>query len=285
LLIKNVNCNPTRIGFIKILKKMNANIRIKNLKKKSGEHVGNIFVKSGSLKPINCPKELVSSAIDEFPLLFIIASVIKGVCKFSGIYELRHKESDKIKKIEIHTSHHTHNVIGTGANDPQKMDPNASRETLDHSIMYIFAVALEDGNWHHINSYTPQRANKKSTVDLWKKIKTFEDKKWTKKYHDSNPKKKCFGGRVIIKMKDGSKIEDQLGIADAHPNGKRPFKREDYINKFKTLTANIIDQKESERFLEDVQNLKEINKSELHKLNVEVVSDLQKQRSSKNTIF
>jgi 2-methylcitrate dehydratase len=190
-----------------------------------------------------------------------------------------------IKKIEIHTSHHTHNVIGTGANDPQKMDPNASRETLDHSIMYIFAVALEDGNWHHLNSYTPQRANKKSTVDLWKKIKTFEDKKWTKKYHDPNPKKKCFGGRVIIKMKDGSKIEDQLGIADAHPNGKRPFKREDYINKFKTLTANIIDQKEAERFLEDVQNLKEINKSELHKLNVEVVSDLQKQRSSKNTIF
>ncbi len=40
--------------------------------------------------------------------------------------------------------------------------------------MYIFAVALEDGNWHHINSYTPQRANKKNTIDLWKKIKTFE---------------------------------------------------------------------------------------------------------------
>ncbi len=190
-----------------------------------------------------------------------------------------------IKKIEIHTSHHTHNVIGTGANDPQKMDPNASRETLDHSIMYIFAVALEDGNWHHINSYTPQRANKKSTVDLWKKIKTFEDKKWTKKYHDPNPRKKCFGGRVIIKMKDGSKIEDQLGIADAHPNGKRPFKRQNYINKFKTLTTNIIDQKESERFLEDVQNLKQMNKAELHKLNIEVTSDLQKQKTSSNSIF
>ena len=31
------------------------------------------------------------------------------------------------------------------------MDPNASRETLDHSIMYIFAVALEDADWHHVN--------------------------------------------------------------------------------------------------------------------------------------
>ncbi len=195
------------------------------------------------------------------------------------------KNISNIKKIEIHTSHHTHNVIGTGANDPQKMDSNASRETLDHSIMYIFAVALEDGKWHHINSYTCERAHKKSTIELWKKIKTFEDKKWTKKYHDPNPKKKCFGGRVIIKMKDGSKIVDQLAIADAHPNGKRPFKRENYINKFNTLVANIVDQKESERFLKDVQNLKEINTSELHKLNIEVNPELQKQKISKNSIF
>ena len=86
-------------------------------------------------------------------------------------------------------------------------------------------------------------------------------------------------------MKDGSKIEDQLGIADAHPNGKKPFKRENYINKFKTLTVNIVDQKESERFLEDVQNLKQINKSELHKLNIEVTSDLQKQKAPNNSIF
>jgi len=195
------------------------------------------------------------------------------------------KNISNIKKIDIHTSHHTHNVIGTGANDPQKMDPNASRETLDHSIMYIFAVALEDGKWHHINSYTSERGHKKSTVELWKKIKTFEDKKWTKKYHDPNLKKKCFGGRVIIKMKDGSKIVDQLAIADAHPNGKKPFKRGDYINKFKTLTSGIIDNKESERFLNDVQNLKKINSSELHKLNIETILDLQKQKSSKATIF
>jgi len=153
-----------------------------------------------------------------------------------------------IKKIEIHTSHHTHNVIGTGANDPQKMDPNASRETLDHSIMYIFAVALEDGNWHHINSYTPQRANKKSTVDLWKKIKTFEDKKWTKKYHDPNPKKKCFGGRVIIKMKDGSKIEDQLGIADAHPNGKGHLREKIILISLKHLQLILLIKKNLKDF-------------------------------------
>ena len=189
------------------------------------------------------------------------------------------KNISNIKKIEIHTSHHTHNVIGTGANDPQKMDPNASRETLDHSIMYIFAVALEDGKWHHIDSYTPERSNKKSTVDLWRKIKTFEDKKWTKKYHDPNPNKKCFGGRVIIKMKDGSKIAEEISVADAHPNGKNPFKRKDYINKFKTLTKYIIDEEESNRFLNNVQNLRNMAKSELHKLNIKVKLD------QKNSIF
>ena len=52
----------------------------------------------------------------------------------------RIKNISDINKITIETSHHTHYVIGTGANDPQKMDPYASRETLDHSIMYIFAV-------------------------------------------------------------------------------------------------------------------------------------------------
>ncbi len=195
------------------------------------------------------------------------------------------KNISDIKKIEIHTSHHTHNVIGTGANDPQKMDPKASRETLDHSIMYIFAVALEDGKWHHIDSYTSKRANTKSTIELWKKIKTFEDKKWTKKYHDPNPNKKCFGGKVLIKMKNGSKITEEIGVADAHPNGKNPFKRKDYIKKFKTLTNGIIETSESERFLHDVQNLRNLNKSELQKLNVIVKSDLQKNTGSTKGIF
>jgi 2-methylcitrate dehydratase len=195
------------------------------------------------------------------------------------------KYISNIKKIKIYTSHHTHYVIGTGANDPQKMDSKASRETLDHSIMYIFAVALEDGCWHHIDSYTPERASKKSTNDLWKKIVTLEDKKWTKKYHDPNPKKKCFGGEVLIQMKDGTKIKSKLEVANAHPNGNRPFMREEYIHKFKTLTENIIDQKESERFLNDVQSLRELNKSELHKLNIEIKSDLKSYFKSKKTIF
>ena len=177
---------------------------------------------------------------------------------------------NNIKKIDIYTSHHTHYVIGTGANDPQKMDPNASRETLDHSIMYIFAVALEDADWHHVKSYTKARANRKSTIKIWHSIKTHEDKKWTRKYHESNPKNKSFGAKVVVTMNNGKKISEQLERADAHPYGSRPFQRKDYIKKFKTLTDNIISSKESLRFIKTVQNLKKIKKGQLIKLNIEV---------------
>ncbi len=189
-----------------------------------------------------------------------------------------------IKKIDIYTSHHTHYVIGTGANDPQKMDPNASRETLDHSIMYIFAVALEDGDWHHEKSYTKSRSNRKSTIKLWSSIRTHEDKKWTKKYHDPNPKNKCFGAKVVITLNNGKKIIEQLKRANAHPYGSRPFKRDNYIKKFNTLTDKIITKKESKRFLKTVQILKRLKNGELNKLNIEI-SKKKLKRNNYKAIF
>mgnify|MGYP006136734239 FL=1 len=195
------------------------------------------------------------------------------------------KNVSDISKIDIHTSHHTHYVIGTGANDPQKMDPNASRETLDHSIMYIFAVALEDGKWHHVKSYTSERAKRKSTVELWNKIKTFEDSEWTRKYHDPNPSKKCFGGRVTIYMKDGTKIVEERGVADAHPSGQRPFRRSNYIDKFSMLTDSFISQKESKRFLSLVQNLKNLKPKDVCQLNVEIKSNFRSKKQAIKGIF
>ena len=123
---------------------------------------------------------------------------------------------EQIEKITIHTSHHTHAVIGTGANDPQKMDPKASRETLDHSIMYIFAVALQDGRWHHVDSYAPRRAARADTVRLWHKIETREDPEWERRYLSTDPSELAYGGRVEVLMQDGSRIVDELAVANAH---------------------------------------------------------------------
>ncbi|WP_030663969.1 MmgE/PrpD family protein [Streptomyces rimosus] len=164
----------------------------------------------------------------------------------------------KVRSVVLHTSHHTHRVIGSGANDPQKYDPTASRETLDHSVPYIFAVALQDGTWHHERSYAPERARRPETVELWQKITTVEDPEWTRRYHDPDPDRRAFGGRAVITLADGSVIEDQLAVADAHPAGARPFDRPAYAGKFRTLAGNIVTPADQDRFLSAAEHLAEL---------------------------
>jgi 2-methylcitrate dehydratase len=185
-------------------------------------------------------------------------------------FRMRQKIPDlgQVERIILHTSHHTHYVIGTGAGDPQKLDPKASRETLDHSIMYIFAVALQDGTWHHIDSYTPRRAARPDTVALWHRIETREDPAWTRRYHSRDPKELAFGARAEVRMQDGSVIEDELAVANAHPLGARPFVRADYVAKFRALTEGIISTREANRFLDVVEDLPRLGAEDLHLLNV-----------------
>lgn len=163
-----------------------------------------------------------------------------------------------VADILVRTSHHTHKVIGTGANDPQKFDPDASRETLDHSIMYILAVALEDRAWHHEASYTVERAHRPSTVALWSKIRTEEDPRWTARYHEPDPSKRAFGGRIAVTMKDGRVVAAEKAAADAHPNGARPWAWNDYVAKFDRLTGGTIEAGERETFLAAAHGLKNL---------------------------
>ncbi|MDE0119064.1 MAG: MmgE/PrpD family protein [Bdellovibrionales bacterium] len=187
------------------------------------------------------------------------------------------KNLESIKEITIYTSHHTHYVIGTGSGDPEKQDPKANRETLDHSITYIFAVALEDGKWHHIHSYTPERAGRPETIRLWHKIKTCEDKEWTTLYHHPDPSEKSFGGRVEIIFKDGTRITGEKKRANAHPVGDKSFKRKDYIEKFMELSRfSPVEEKEKTRFLSLVQKLPELSSEEVSQLNVQARIPLQK---------
>jgi 2-methylcitrate dehydratase len=174
-----------------------------------------------------------------------------------------------VASIVIHTSHHTHYVIGSGANDPQKYDPTASRETLDHSIPYIFAVALQDGTWDHEGSYAPERAARPDTVELWMKTTTLEDPEWTRRYHSIDPADKAFGGRVEITLTDGSKIIDEIAVADAHPLGAKPFAREQYIQKFRSLANDVLEPQEIERFLALVQRLPELTAEEIGGLTIQ----------------
>ncbi|MEU6432874.1 MmgE/PrpD family protein [Streptomyces albidoflavus] len=162
---------------------------------------------------------------------------------------------EKVRSVVLHTSHHTHHVIGSGAGDPQKYDPTASRETLDHSVPYILAVALEDGVWHHERSYAPERARRPRTVALWQKITTVEDPQWTRRYHHPDPEQRAFGGRVVITLEDGTVLEDELAVADAHPAGARPFGRQQYADKFRTLAEGLVAPAATGRFLDTAERL------------------------------
>jgi len=178
------------------------------------------------------------------------------------------KDPANVERIVLATSHHTHYVIGSGSGDPQKYDPTASRETLDHSVPYIFAVALQDGSWNHESSYAPERAGRPDTVELWRKITTIEDPEWTRRYHSNDPAEKAFGGRVEITLANGDKIVDEIAVADAHPLGARPFARSNYIEKFRSLAAGVLDDGEIERFLDVAQSLPQLTADELDGLTV-----------------
>ena len=174
----------------------------------------------------------------------------------------------RVREVVIHTSHHTHNVIGTGAGDPQKMDPRASRETLDHSIMYIVAVALQDRGWHHERSYAPARAARPDTVELWHRIRTVEDPEWTRRYHAPDPADRAFGGRIVVTLDDGTVIEDELAVADAHPRGARPFGRAEYVAKFRALAEGVVAPAEQDRFLAHAAALIDLGPGDLAGLTV-----------------
>ena len=148
IIIKNVNLNPTRTGILSILKKMNAKISLKNKKIRSGEYVGDISVKSTkNLKSIKCPKSLVPFAIDEFPILFLVAAKAKGISYFSNLKELNLKESKRLNlmnnilnKVGIKTKM-TKDSLKIWGNPNLRLDKKYSINTMyDHRIAMVSVV-------------------------------------------------------------------------------------------------------------------------------------------------
>jgi len=102
IVIKNVSLNPTRIGVLRVLKRMGADIKVtrsQGHKVTRYEPMGNIIVKSSRLKGAVIKKEEVPSLIDELPILMVAASFAYGKSEFQGVKELRVKETDRINSM------------------------------------------------------------------------------------------------------------------------------------------------------------------------------------------
>ena len=96
ILIKDVGLNPTRRGFLNVVKKMGAAIEIHNSREESGEIIGDISVKHSKLNAVSIRAETVPSIIDELTLIAVLGAKAEGITKISGAGELRAKESDRI---------------------------------------------------------------------------------------------------------------------------------------------------------------------------------------------
>ncbi|MGQ7791541.1 MmgE/PrpD family protein [Faunimonas sp. B44] len=175
-----------------------------------------------------------------------------------------------VEEIVLHTKKFTHLVMGTGANDPEKMDPNSSRETLDHSAMFMFAVALEDGAWHHEASYAPERVSRSETVALWRKIRTAESDEWNDRFYGREGLEKDHGARAVVRLRDGRTVEEEIAVARAHPRGERPFGRAEYVQKFTSLAEPFVSAGERARFLAEAEGLAGRGPGELGGLTVAV---------------
>ena len=144
IILPNININKYRIGIIQVLKKMGATINISNERLESNELIGDLDVSSSKLKAINLDGSIISTLIDEFPILFIACSVASGTSKISGIEELRHKESDRIKSMEEGLKAVGINVSST--NDSIEIEGSEIfggkvNSFGDHRIAMSFAIA------------------------------------------------------------------------------------------------------------------------------------------------
>ena len=176
--VKNVNINSSRTGIIRILNRMNAKIKIKNKRNYKGEIIADILVKSvKNLKAINCPKNLNSSAIDEFLIIFLVAAKAKGISIFRNLEELNKKESPRLdiatkflKQIGVKIKRNKNNLKIYG--NPQinlKGNYIVNNFSKDHRVFMMSSIAALTfgGNW----KICDPDSIKTSFPDFLKKIK------------------------------------------------------------------------------------------------------------------
>ena len=142
--IPNVNFNIHRIGVIKVLKKMGARIEIENERSQCNEPIADITSYSSHLRPVKIDGEIISSLIDELPILFVACALCDGVSEINDIEELRYKESDRIKVMEDGL-----NILGvktTSSNSSLKIYGGTIKGGIvdcqgDHRVAMAFSIA------------------------------------------------------------------------------------------------------------------------------------------------
>ncbi len=178
--IRNVNVNDSRLGIIKILNKMNAKIILNNKKIYKGEKIADIIVKSNkNLKGFNCPKNLNSSAIDEFLVIFLVAAKAKGISTFKNLSELNKKESPRLeiateilKKIGVKYTRYSDNIkIYGNPNLKIKGKYKINNFRKDHRVFMMSCIAaLTFGGEWRVEDKDSIKTSFPTFIELLKKL-------------------------------------------------------------------------------------------------------------------
>ncbi len=185
--IKNVGLNPTRTGFYFLLKKSGAKISFVNKKKVNNEIIGDIRIKSSTLKPINASKKYYLNTTDEYPILFIISAFIKGRSTFSGISDLKNKESDRVgemqkilKQFGIYSKYQNDKFVIIGKQlNKNKIKTIKVPSLGDHRICQSAAIlGLLSGLKVEINNFETVRTSAPSFLKIVKQLGGLFEKKY-----------------------------------------------------------------------------------------------------------
>lgn len=151
VVIENVGLNPTRAGLVEVLRQMGGQIEFLNEREVGGEPVADLLVRHSALKGIEVDPAIAPAMIDEFPVLFVAASLAEGVTVTSGLDELRVKESDRLAAMaaaltlagaQIEEREDGLVITGTGGTPLPGTATDAQVTThLDHRIAMSMAVA------------------------------------------------------------------------------------------------------------------------------------------------
>ncbi|UCF98738.1 MAG: 3-phosphoshikimate 1-carboxyvinyltransferase [Spirochaetaceae bacterium] len=144
LLVENCGLNPSRLGFVEVLKRMGARIEIEEQDSAGGEPRGSLRVLPGALRGVEIQAAEIPACIDEIPLLAVLGALAEGTTRVRGAEELRHKESDRLAAVDrllsavggrLDVSEDGFNVQGPQALRSGLIDPKG-----DHRIAMSAAV-------------------------------------------------------------------------------------------------------------------------------------------------
>lgn len=144
---------------------------------------------------------------------------------------------------------------------------------------------LEDGRFHHEESYASERAHRPTTIDLWHNVRSVIDPTWEAAYRQSEGQL-ALGGRLELHLDDGRVIASEKAVADAHTHGVYPMDRAGYQAKFRTLAGPVLEPSELEAFLALVDDLPGASPEALGRLNPSLpVGNVQPDRPDGRGIF